>query len=210
MEDNADLKKACSILVRFLVYGGALLAIAKIIESDMTKQSIKENSLVEISQELIVLFTAIVAGVTGFRYAQIRTAAYVFAAIAVVSLIRELDGFLETHLFEYAWQLFAFCVVLPTLWFVFRNLSRFVSQISHLSNTFAFGLLFSGTLVVHVFSRLLGRAVIWEALMTEEKYIRSVKDVAEEGIELLGYTIILMGTIELFLLCLPYPNDPLE
>ena len=128
----------------------------------------------------------------------------------MVSLIRELDGFLETHLFEYAWQLLAFCVVLPTLWFVFRNLSRFVSQISHLSNTFAFGLLFSGTLVVYVFARLFGRAVIWKALMTEEKYMRSVKDVAEEGIELLGYTIILMGTIELFLLCLPSPNDPLE
>ena len=46
--------------------------------------------------------------------------------------------------------------------------------------------------------------------MTEEKYMRSVKDVAEEGIELLGYAIILMGTVELFLLCLPSPNAPLE
>ena len=36
--------------------------------------------------------------------------------------------------------------------------------------------------------------------MTEEKYIRAVKDTAEEGVELLGYAIVLMGVIELALL----------
>ena len=36
--------------------------------------------------------------------------------------------------------------------------------------------------------------------MTEEKYIRSVKDASEEAIELLGYAIIFMGMVELALL----------
>ena len=44
-------------------------------------------------------------------------------------------------------------------------------------------------------------------LMTEEHYIRAVKDTAEEGVELLGYAIVFMGAIELALLFSTSKNE---
>ena len=118
----------------------------------------------------------------------------------MIALIREMDAFLENNLFDKAWQVLALVVILPTLWFVCKNFNKLMDQFYGIFNTFSFGLMFSGTIIVHVFARLFGRDSVWIAMMTEEKYVRTVKDVAEEGIELLGYAIALMGVIELALL----------
>ena len=200
MQNDGDLKKIGSVLLRMACYGAVLFVVAKIIEVDMLKQSVREGSFTECSQEILVFLTAVVAAVVGFMKPRIRALAYVFSAIALVSLIREMDAFLESNLFDNAWQLFAIIVILPTVWFVYRNLSKLIDQLHGISNTFSFGLIFSGAIIIHVFSRLFGRESIWIALMTEEKYIRSVKDASEEAIELLGYAIIFMGVVELALL----------
>ena len=200
MLNDGDLKKIGSVLLRLVSYSIVLFVVAKVIEFDMLKQSVKEGSFVENSQELLVFITAAIAAVIGFKHPRIREFSYVFSAVAVVTLIREKDLFLENNLFDNAWQLFAIIVILPTVWFVYRNLSKLIDQLHGISNTFSFGLIFSGAIIIHVFSRLFGRESIWIALMTEEKYIRSVKDASEEAIELLGYAIIFMGVVELALL----------
>lgn len=200
MQNDGDLKKIGSVLLRMACYSAVLFVAAKIIEVDMLKQSVREGSFTECSQEILVFLTAVVAAVVGFMKPRIRALAYVFSAIALVSLIREMDAFLESNLFDNAWQLFAIIVILPTLWFAYKNLSKLINQFYDISITFSFGLILVGAIILHVFSRLFGRASVWKALMTEEKYIRAVKDTAEEGTELLGYAIIFMGVIELALL----------
>jgi hypothetical protein len=50
-----------------------------------------------------------------------------------------------------------------------------------------------------IFSRLYGRQDFWRAVM-QDNYIREFKDVAEEAIELLGYSLILFAMIELLLI----------
>ena len=200
MQNDGNLKKIVSVLLRFVSYGAVLFVVAKIIEIDMLDQSVKEGGFVERSQELLLFALATLAAVIGFKHPQIRTLSYVFSATSVVALIREMDAFLENNLFDKAWQLLALVVILPTLWFVYRNLSKFIDQLYGIFNTFSFGLMFSGTIIIHVFARLFGRKSVWTSLMTEEKYIRAVKDTAEEGVELLGYAIVLMGVIELALL----------
>ena len=200
MQNDGNLKKIVSVLLRFVSYGAVLFVVAKIIEIDMLDQSVKEGGFVERSQELLLFALATLAAVIGFKHPQIRTFSYVFSATAVVALIREMDAFLENNLFDKAWQVLALVVILPTLWFVYKNLSKFIEQLYGVFNTFSFGLMFSGTIIIHVFARLFGRKSVWTSLMTEEKYIRAVKDTAEEGVELLGYAIVLMGVIELALL----------
>ena len=200
MLNDGDLKKIGSVLLRFVSYGAILLVIGKIIEIDMRDQAVLEGALVENSQEFLVFINAVLIAVIGFKHPRIREFSYFFSAIAVVSLIREMDAFLENNLFDKAWQVLALVVILPTLWFVYKNLSKFIEQLYGVFSTFSFGLMFSGTIIIHVFARLFGRKSVWTSLMTEEKYIRAVKDTAEEGVELLGYAIVLMGVIELALL----------
>ena len=200
MQNDGNLKKIGGVLLRFVSYSIALLVVAKIIEIDMLDQSVKEGGFVERSQELLVFTSAIIAAAIGLKHPRIRTLSYVFSATAVIALIREMDAFLENNLFDKAWQVLALVVILPTLWFVCKNFNKLMDQFYGIFNTFSFGLMFSGTIIVHVFARLFGRDSVWIAMMTEEKYVRTVKDVAEEGIELLGYAIALMGVIELALL----------
>ena len=200
MQNNVDLKKIGSVLLRFVSYGLILLVVAKIIEIDMLDQSVKEGELIENSQEILVFITAVIAAVVGYKHPRIRVFSYVFSAIAVVSLIREMDKYLEINLFDKAWQTLALVVILPTLWFAYKNRSKFIDQLYGIFNTFSFGLMFTGAIIIHVFARLFGRQSIWKTLMTEENYIRAIKDAVEEGVELMGYAIIFMGAIELALL----------
>ena len=83
---------------------------------------------------------------------------------------------------------------------MFKNRSKLIDQVYGISNTFSFGLMFAGTIIIHAFARLFGRESAWTTLMPEENYVRAVKDAAEEGVELLGYAIVFMGAIELALL----------
>jgi hypothetical protein len=53
----------------------------------------------------------------------------------------------------------------------------------------------SGFLVTYIFSRLFGRSSFWRLLYHNESY-RLAKAATEEGLELLGNTIMLIGAIE--------------
>ena len=56
----------------------------------------------------------------------------------------------------------------------------------------------SGFLVTYIFSRLFGRSSFWRLLYHDESY-RLAKAAAEEGLELLGNAIMLIGAVEFLL-----------
>ena len=53
----------------------------------------------------------------------------------------------------------------------------------------------SGLLVLVVFSRLFGYGPFWKAIMDDPSY-RTVKTIVEEGVELMGYFLILVSSFE--------------
>jgi hypothetical protein len=53
-------------------------------------------------------------------------------------------------------------------------------------------------LVTYIFSRLFGRSKFWRLLYSDESY-RLAKAATEEGLELLGSVIMLIGAIEFLL-----------
>lgn len=123
-----------------------------------------------------------------------------FAFIAA-SLVREQDYFLDVYVADNSWKVIVALIILPSLGWVIYQRRRFLDELSHYSNTFSFGLFAGGVLTTYVFSRLYGRQVFWRAVL-ENDYVRIFKDVAEEVVELLGYSLILFAIIELVLLAL--------
>ena len=123
-----------------------------------------------------------------------------FAFIAA-SLVREQDYFLDVYVADNSWKVIVALIVVPTLGWVIYQRRHFIAEFAHYSNTFAFGLFAGGVLTTYVFSRLYGRQVFWRAVL-DDSYERIFKDVAEEIVELLGYSLILFATIELLLLAL--------
>ncbi len=120
-------------------------------------------------------------------------------AFIAASLIREQDRFLDTYVAEHTWKVLVSLVVIPSIAWVVIQRRRFLAEFAHYSNTLSLGLFIAGILTTYIFSRLYGRQTFWQTVM-QESYMRDVKSMAEEVIELLGYAIILIALVELLLL----------
>lgn len=120
-------------------------------------------------------------------------------AFVASSLVREQDYFLDNYVARNTWKVLVALIIIPSLFWVIKQRQRFLEEFVHYSNTVAFGLFTAGVLTTYIFSRLYGRQVFWRAVL-EENYSRTFKDVAEEVVELLGYSLILFATLELLLL----------
>ncbi|MBE0462502.1 MAG: hypothetical protein ACTIDY_05105 [Halomonadaceae bacterium] len=122
-------------------------------------------------------------------------------AFVAASLIREQDYFFDEFVADNSWKVLVALIILPSIGWVVYQRRRFIAEFAHYSNTFSFGLFAGGVLTTYIFSRLYGRQIFWRAVL-EDNYVRIFKDVAEEVIELLGYSLILFAIIELLLLAL--------
>lgn len=192
------MKSVKYFALRFVCYAILLLGISKIIEIDMGLQSFKESSNTEHAQDFLLFISFMLSFFIGYRFKKIREFSFSLAALLLVSFIREMDAVFD-QLFHGAWVYPAILVILVYAVFIFKKFKTLLRQIGKLSDHISFGMLTMGILIIHVFSRLYGRKKIWKALMGEDNFIRTVKDASEEGIELLGYSIIFIGVIELCL-----------
>ncbi len=120
-------------------------------------------------------------------------------AFVASSLVREQDAFLDTYIARNTWKVLVTLIILPSIVWVVIQRRRFLEEFAYYSNTFAFGLFTAGVLTTYIFSRLYGRTIMWQAVL-DDQYVRIFKDVAEEVVELLGYSLILFATLELLLL----------
>lgn len=127
------------------------------------------------------------------------TVTLLLLAFVAASLVREQDHFLDTYVAHNTWKILVALIIIPTLVWVVKQRRRFLEEFAYYSNTFAFGLFTAGVLTTYIFSRLYGRQDFWRTVL-EESYTRDFKNVAEEVVELLGYSLILIATLELLLL----------
>ncbi|RBI68238.1 hypothetical protein DQ400_07665 [Vreelandella sulfidaeris] len=127
------------------------------------------------------------------------TVTLLLLAFVAASLVREQDYFLDSYVADNTWKVLVALIILPTLFWVVKRRQCFLDEFAYYSNTFAFGLFTAGVLTTYIFSRLYGRQEFWQAVL-EDNFVRHFKDVAEEVVELLGYSLILIATLELLLL----------
>nr|WP_290697294.1 hypothetical protein [Halomonas sp. UBA3074] len=127
------------------------------------------------------------------------TVSLLLLAFVSASLVREQDHFLDNYVADNTWKVLVALIIFPALFWVVKQRNRFLVEFAHYSNTFAFGLFTAGVLTTYIFSRLYGRQEFWQ-LILEDSYSGTFKSVAEEVVELLGYSLILIATLELLLL----------
>ncbi|MGB3590082.1 MAG: hypothetical protein WBA16_00215 [Nonlabens sp.] len=187
-----------SILWRAIAYAIILGAIVLVFAIDATNQAVKEDSLTEYGQAIFLAVSAAISFVVYHRFKPFKSLGFVLGIFYTVLFIREQDAFLENNLFDNAWQVFAIVAVIPLIIYLFRNFRLFTSQLYLVRNSLFIGVLTIGFLIVQLYSRLYGKGKFWESLMGEDNYMRSVKDASEESIELLGYAILFLGTVEMY------------
>ncbi|WP_404471394.1 hypothetical protein LG301_12005 [Vreelandella venusta] len=193
-----------TILVRAVLYVlfiGAIAQGAYLEALYLPSVRFSELGFTELTQTLVLALSCAMLIYVRHTLKVWPTVTLLLLAFVAASLVREQDHFLDTYVARHTWKILVALIIIPSTTWVVIHRRRFLEEFAYYSNTFAFGLFTAGVLTTYIFSRLYGRQDFWRAVL-EESYSGTFKSVAEEVVELLGYSLILIATLELLLLAL--------
>lgn len=154
-----------------------------------------EYSPLEIIQPgILVICGLLYAWVAAHCPAQ-RPIAIVFGGLALAFAIRELDYFLDRLVADNFWQVLTGIVLAPVIAYTYRQRRRFRIAWLRVWPSPGLTLLFAGATILFAFVQIVGYEPLWQAILGDD-YQRIVKLAVEEFIELSGYFLWLIGTIE--------------
>ena len=179
--------------IRVIVYSLLMFGIAEGIFYDaghpVGVSYFSENTFTEIAQEIILFILFLFYLIIGFKWRKIQPISNIVSLFFLISFIREFN-------FLVIGWIYPALIVLAILgWLVVRDFKKIKAATIKFFSVPASSWFFSGFLVTYIFSRLLGRSKFWRLMYHDENY-RLAKAATEEGIELLGDTLMLIGAIE--------------
>jgi hypothetical protein len=182
-----------TIALRVVIYSIVMFGLAEAVRFDalfpMEEGYFGEISLVEILQEIILFFLFVFYLVFGFKYREIQPVSNIVSLFFLISFIREFNFLISF------WAYPALFVLVIIGWLVVRDFKKLKPATQKFFSYPASAWVFSGFLVTYIFSRLFGRSKFWLLIYDESNY-RLAKAATEEGIELLGDALMLIGAIE--------------
>jgi hypothetical protein len=154
-----------------------------------------EFSAVEIIQLLILLACGGLMGWVAYHSNTQRPLAILFGGLALVFLIRELHYFFDQYVIDNLWQVLAGICGALLIAYGFRHLKRLNIALARIWPSPGLTLIFAGAIILFAYSMLVGHEPLWQAMLGDA-YARIIKLAVEEFIELIGYLLWLVGTIE--------------
>lgn len=130
---------------------------------------------------------------------QRRLVATIFSFMLLLAFIRETDGYTDKLVTHGFWKVPAMVVALVAACFLWWQRRYIIPAFVALSQRPAWGILTSGFLTVIVFSRLVGMRPNWISILGDNDNVITIRRAAEEGIELLGYTLLVCGALSFML-----------
>ncbi|MDW6005541.1 hypothetical protein [Vibrio mangrovi] len=171
------------------VLGASLLAVACLwVDYLYGDHYISEKSVTEYVQQILLGIAVVAFYRIKVGHEALRHAAILISGFFMVLFIRELD-FLFDHVWHGFWIYPALLVTLAALAYAFRGRDQILHEFAEILSVPNMRLLVCSVMILISFSRLFGMGSFWHMVM-HEYYIRDVKNIAEEGIELLCYALI--------------------
>lgn len=192
----ATLVRIFFYVVLFAAYCRGILWDAARLVPDNLKFS--ERSFTEVGQSLLLCLAIALLLFARKRYRIFPVGMMILAMFLLVSLIRENDYWLDAIVHGF-WVYPAVAIIVLTARYLWVSRQRFLDELSLFMSTRSFGLFVGGFLTVYVYSRLIGRQVVWETALSDH-YVRIAKNMGEEGTESLGYLLMTCAVIELVVL----------
>lgn len=124
-----------------------------------------------------------------------RPIAIPFGGLALAFMIRELDYFFDRYLLDNLWQVLVGIAAAFVIVYTYRARKRLKIAWARIWPSPGLALLFAGAVIMFSFVRLVGHEPLWMSLLGDD-YRRVVKIAVEEFIELLGYLLWFIGSIE--------------
>lgn len=154
-----------------------------------------EFSPVEIIQAIILGACGIIMGWVAKYCPSQRPIAFGFGGMALAFLIRELDYFLDRFVADNLWQVLIAIVGALVIAYTYRQRRRLQIALARIWPSPGLTLLFAGAVILFAFVRLVGHEPLWMSILGDS-YQRVIKLAVEEFIELIGYFLWMIGTIE--------------
>jgi hypothetical protein len=183
-----------AILVRLEVAHPGTLRLQEFV-SGGDEYGTSEFSAVEIIQLLILLTCGLLMGWVARHSHTQRPLAFLFGGLALVFMIRELHYFFDQYLIDNLWQVLAGIFGALLIAYCFRHLKRLKIALARIWPSPGLTLIFAGAVILFAYSILVGHEPLWQAMLGDA-YARIIKIAVEEFIELIGYLLWLIGTIE--------------
>ena len=158
-------------------------------------QGTSEYSPVEIIQPGILIVCGLLYAWVASNCPSQRPIAFTFGGLAGIFAIRELDYFLDRFVADNFWQFLIGIIASLLIAYTFRQRRRFRIAWLRVWPSPGLTLIFAGATIIFAFVQLVGHEPLWMAILGDD-YQRVVKLAVEEFIELSGYFLWLIGTIE--------------
>lgn len=154
-----------------------------------------EYSLLEMIQPVMLAICGLLYAWVARTCPSQRPIAFTFGGMALAIFIRELDYFLDRLVADNFWQVMLAIVAALIITYTYRHWRRFRIAWLRIWPSPGLALLFAGATIQFAFVRFVGHEPLWMAILGDD-YQRVIKVALEEFIELMGYFLWLIGTIE--------------
>jgi hypothetical protein len=154
-----------------------------------------EFSVVEIVQLLLLLVCGAMMGWVAQHSNTQRPLAILFGGLALIFLVRELHYFFDQYVIDNLWQVLVGISGALLIAYCYRHLKRLNIALARIWPSPGLTLIFAGAVILFAYSILVGHEPLWQAMLGDA-YARIIKLAVEEFIELIGYLLWLVGTIE--------------
>ena len=152
-----------------------------------------ESSVTELTQELLLAISVVLFLISAIRRPESLGFLVLVTGFLACMLIREGDMWFDliSHGF---WVYPATLCAAVSIYVAIRNRGTVLSSMGEYTRSQSFAFMAVGLLIVIVFSRLFGTQSLWQEIM-QNNYDPFYKTVIQEGIELLGYWLVLAGSV---------------
>ncbi|WP_417583500.1 hypothetical protein [Nitrincola sp.] len=200
IEDVRVIKRAAlSFLI--LVSGMLWVPVAVLLDVEVIGHGMPELSVTEISQETALLLSSVLMYALVIKLPKQRGFLLLVAGMFLSMFLRELD-YLFDKIRHGFWRYPVALVVLLTFALVALFRKNLVPAMAEATRSVPFAYILAGLAIVLFFSRVFGTGSFWEAILDAGAGVDApalVKNAVQEGMELLGYVVILYGSALLFL-----------
>lgn len=188
-------------LMRYLGYGVVSTVILLVTMSIFYRQDglyvLRENRFLETVQLGLLILAGFVLLNAACHTSQYSRFLMLLFLLILIAVIREMDGIFDQCIFHGSWAFIALLPVIAILCLIRRNPPRLLTEFNRFYCTQEMIFLGIGFYIVTIFSQLCGRQVVWRVILGEQ-YVREVGRYVEELLELLGYMLLTIGSLECY------------
>lgn len=185
--------------LRVLLYGLGIAAVAYTVRLpgalDPTGSYYAEWSPVEWVQLGLLVMATVMMCWAGTVDPVKRPVAVLLALALLAVVLRELHSPGHMGPLRYLWKLGAPVLMVAMGVYAHRRREDLRASLRDLVALPTLPMVITGAMIVVIFSQVMGRTDHWMALLGDD-YIRTMRNVAEEGSEVLGYLVVMVGAVE--------------